>query len=86
MEELGEVLKGLYGDGKPIRGPTESPNMDLWELTEAEPPTRQAPHPSTYTAHVQLSLHVASPTAKAEALHSPTGLLMGKDGPILVQT
>ena len=42
MEELGEGLKVLKGMGHPPPGgSTVSTSLDLWELSETEPPTRE---------------------------------------------
>ena len=34
-------IEGAEGDGNPIGRPTVSTNLDLWELSETEPPTKE---------------------------------------------
>ena len=92
MEELGEGLKDLNGDRNPTRGPTQSPNLDLWELTETEPPTKEPsqagtpPFPRTYIAHVQLSLHVVPQEVKQRLSFLQQGYFVGEDVPSLVES
>lgn len=46
-------MKALDADGNPTGGPTESPNLDLGELRETEPPTTEPTQAGTRPpAHV----------------------------------
>lgn len=67
MEELGEGLKALKEMGTPTGVPTELTNLDPWELSETEPPTKEHTQagprpPRSYVADMKLGLHVSPPT------------------------
>jgi hypothetical protein len=45
-------IKGAEGDSKPIERPIVSTNLDLWELPETKPLTKE------YTMHTRTSLRL----------------------------
>jgi len=64
-------IEGPEGNRNSVGKLTESNNLDPWELSETEPPTKEhtmagSRPPSTYVADLQLSLHVGSPTTGAK--------------------
>ena len=55
-------IKGPEVDGNPTERPTESTNLDPWELSESEPPTKEHTWAEmrpigTHVADRKLSLH-----------------------------
>jgi len=64
-ERFGGRIEGPEGERNCIRRRTESTNLNPWEVSETEPPTKEhtwaGPRPPplfTFVADVQLSLHV----------------------------
>jgi hypothetical protein len=64
---VGRKTEGPEEDMDSTETPTESTNLDHWELPETESPTKEyvqagpTPPPRTYVADEQLGLHVGSP-------------------------
>ena len=63
MKELGEGLRITKEIGTQQEDPTESTNLDPWELSKTELPTKEhtraeAKSHYTYVADVQLGVHV----------------------------
>ena len=66
-------IGGPEGDRNPTGGQTESTNLDLWELSETETPTKEhtqtGPRPPlTYVTDMKLSQHVSPPKTEVGAV------------------
>jgi hypothetical protein len=75
-ERVGRKLRNSKMAGRP----TESTNLDPWELPETESPTKEqagsGPRPPAYhVAYKQLGLHEGSPTTAARAVPESTACL-----------